>query len=111
MNLLADESVDRPIVDRLRQEGYDVAYVAELSPSVTDNAVLQQAKSRNALLVTADKDFGELTFRQNRVLHVFGLSAAAKADMLVGLLRDHADELPGAFTVLTPGAVRIRHLT
>ncbi len=41
MNLLADESVDRPIVERLRQQGYDVVYVAELSPSMADDQVLQ----------------------------------------------------------------------
>lgn len=35
MNLLADEGVDRAIVDRLRQEGHDVVYVAELSPSLS----------------------------------------------------------------------------
>ncbi len=36
MNLLADESVDGPIVERLRQDGHAVVYVAELSPSVAD---------------------------------------------------------------------------
>ena len=55
MNLFVDESVDRQIVDRLRQEGYEVAYVAELSPSVTDDEVLREANNRNAILVTADK--------------------------------------------------------
>lgn len=60
MNLLADESVDGPIVARLRQEGHEIVYVAELSPSITDEEVLQQANARAALLVTADKDFGEV---------------------------------------------------
>jgi predicted nuclease of predicted toxin-antitoxin system len=64
MNLLANESVDRPIVERLRRDGHDVVYVADLSPSITDDEVLQQANNGNALLVTADKDFGELVFRQ-----------------------------------------------
>jgi predicted nuclease of predicted toxin-antitoxin system len=66
MNLLADESVDGPIVARLRQEGHEIVYVAELSASITDEEVLQQANARAALLVTADKDFGELVFRQGR---------------------------------------------
>jgi predicted nuclease of predicted toxin-antitoxin system len=117
MNLFVDESVDRQIVDRLRQEGYEVEYVAELSPSVTDDEVLRQANNRKAILVTADKDFGELVFRQNRVhggvilLRVFGVSTGVKADLLVELLRAHIGELPGAFAVLSPGALRIRHRT
>ena len=41
MNLLADESVDRQIVERLQDEGYDVVYAAELEPGVSDEAVLQ----------------------------------------------------------------------
>ena len=60
MNLVADEGVDRPVVERLRQDGHDVVYVAEQSPSTPDEEVLQQANARSAVLVTADKDFGEL---------------------------------------------------
>ena len=114
MNLLADESVDRPIVERLRQEGHATAYVAELSPSITDDEVLDQANATGALLVTADKDFGELVYRQGRVhggvmlLRLSGLVPAAKAETVAKVLQDHATELPGAFSVVTPGAVRIR---
>ncbi len=41
MNLLADEGVDKQIVDQLRQDGHDVLYVAEMEPSIADNIVLQ----------------------------------------------------------------------
>jgi len=64
MNPLADESVDQSIVAGLRQEGHDVVYVAELSPSISDDEVLREANDRGALLLTADKDFGELVVRQ-----------------------------------------------
>jgi hypothetical protein len=46
------------VVERLRQDGHDVVYVAELSPSVGDEEVLQQTNARSAVLLTADKDFG-----------------------------------------------------
>jgi hypothetical protein len=36
MNFLADEGVDRAVVARLRQEGHEVVYIAQLSPSLTD---------------------------------------------------------------------------
>jgi predicted nuclease of predicted toxin-antitoxin system len=114
MNLLADESVERPIVERLRQDGHDVVYVAELSPSIRDDEILQQANDRNALLITGDKDFGELVFLQGRVhagvvlLRLSGLPNATKADMTSEVLRDRAAELPRAFSVIAPGVVRIR---
>lgn len=114
MILLADESVDRPIVERLRQDGHDVWYVAEMSPSITDEEVLAQANAQNALLLTEDKDFGELVFRLGQVhlgivlVRLAGLPSFAKAETVAGVFRDHAPELPGAFSVITPGAVRIR---
>ena len=114
MNLVADEGVDRPVVERLRQDGHDVVYVAELSPSIADEEVLQQANARNAILVTADKDFGELVFRQGLVhsgvvlLRVAGLANATKAEIVAEVCRDRAAELMGAFSVVSPGQVRIR---
>lgn len=57
MNRFADQSVDRPIVERLRQDSHDAVYVAELAPSITDDEVLREANRRSAVLVTADKDF------------------------------------------------------
>jgi predicted nuclease of predicted toxin-antitoxin system len=64
VNVVADEGVDGPVVQRLRDDGHDVIYVAELSPGVTDDDVLRHANDRDALLLTADKDFGELVVRQ-----------------------------------------------
>lgn len=114
MNLLADESIDRQIVERLRQEGHDVLAIAELSPSIADEEVLRLANSRNALLATADKDFGELVFRQRHVhtgvvlVRLAGLPVAVKADTVARVLREHAAELIGAFSVISAGVVRIR---
>lgn len=114
MMLFADESVDRQIVERLRQEGHDTVYVAELSPSITDDQVLQEANTRNALLLTEDKDFGELVFRLGRVhagvvlIRLAGLPPFSKADTVAQVLQNQAVELAGAFSVISPGAVRIR---
>jgi len=117
MILVADESVDWPIVERLRQEGHDTTYIAELAPSISDDEVLQEANTRSALLLTEDKDFGELVYRLGRVhagivlIRLAGLTAAAKADTVAKVLLDHAPALQGAFTVISPGAVRIRKST
>ena len=114
MNLLADESVDRPVVERLRQDGHDVVYVAELAPSITDEEVLREANGRSAVLVTADKDFGELVFRQGLVhsgvvlLRLAGLANATKAEIVAEVCRVRTAELIGSFSVISPGQVRIR---
>ena len=67
MKIVADECVDNGIVARLRKDGHEVSYVAELSPGIMDEEVLVLASEDNTLFVTADKDFGELIFRQGYV--------------------------------------------
>ena len=114
MNLLADESLDRGIVDRLRQGGHKVVYVAELAPSTPDDEVLRLANDHGALLVTADKDFGELIYRYARVhagvvlVRLAGLANDAKADIVSEVFLSRGAELIGAFSVISPGIVRIR---
>lgn len=64
MNFFADESVDRQIVERLRQDGHHVRYVAEMASGLSDDVVLAAANAEAALLLTTDKDFGEMVFRR-----------------------------------------------
>jgi predicted nuclease of predicted toxin-antitoxin system len=115
MNLLADESVDRQIVERLRQDGQEVLYVAEMQPGIPDDVVLERANEVSALLLTADKDFGELVFRDKLLttdgvilLRLAGLSAERKAVMVSDALRERATEFPNHFSVISPGRIRIR---
>ena len=114
MNFLADESVDAPIVERLRSDRHNVAYVTEMSPSITDDEVLERANAKKCPLVTADKDFGELVFRLRRVtygiilIRLPGLTPPLKASIVSDAIRLHGSEMLRAFTVISPGMVRIR---
>lgn len=114
MNFLADESVDRAIVERLRQDGHTVEYVAELSPGISDDEMLGRSSAATAVLLTSDKDFGELVFRLGRahtgvmLLRLAGEPTAERVEIVSGVVRDHGAELPGAFAVVTKDAIRIR---
>lgn len=114
MNCLADESVDRQIVERLRQDGHQVWYVAEMEPGISDENVLDLANRGRYLLITADKDFGELVFLQRRLtsgvilIRLTGLSPKNKAEVIALALNKHGAELDQAFTVIMAGAIRIR---
>jgi len=50
VKFLADECVDRQIVDRLRHEGHTVLYVAEMEPGISDHDVLDLANHEGAVL-------------------------------------------------------------
>lgn len=114
MKFLADECVDKQIVDRLRHDGHTVLCVAEMEPGISDQEVLNLVNQEDAILLAADKDFGELVFRQDRVtpgiilIRLAGLSATAKAEIITAAIEDHLAELLRSFTVIMPGRVRIR---
>lgn len=114
MIFVCDEGVDRLVVELLREDGHEVLYIADASPSVTDDVVLDEANRRDALLVTRDKDFGELVYRLGRasagvvLLRLPDATSAERAALAVGLVREHGDELRNAFTVVTRNKVRIR---
>lgn len=114
MNMLADESVDGQIVEHLRQLGHNVWYVAEMEPGVPDDVVLQLANQEQAILLTADKDFGELVFRQQYLtsgvllIRLAGLDSFRKAEIVATAIQAYGSDLPQAFAVITAGAIRIR---
>jgi predicted nuclease of predicted toxin-antitoxin system len=114
VTFVADESVDRQIVDAVRDLGYDVLSVAESTPGMPDDRVLSRANDARSVLLTADKDFGELVFRQRRLhagvvlLRLAGLTPAIKARIVAAGIRAHASELEAGFCVVTDRAVRIR---
>lgn len=63
LGFLADEGLDLPIVEALRAAGYQVLCVVEMEPGLGDERIRRQARELGALLITPDKDFGELVFR------------------------------------------------
>ena len=114
MKIVADESVDRPIVERLRADGHDVIAIVERNPGAPDESVLELANESEAILLTADQDFGELVFRLRQVsagvalIRLSGIGRESKCGLVSELFRRRGPELADAFTVLTPGIVRIR---
>jgi predicted nuclease of predicted toxin-antitoxin system len=114
MKFVADENLDRSVIDKLREAGHEVISVAEMDPGIPDEFVLETANSQLAMLITEDKDFGELVFRRKLVhqgvilVRLAGLPVATKANLLVATVAGHWTELPGAFVVVSPLTIRIR---
>lgn len=114
MNLVADESVDRQIVEVLRQKGHNIIYIAEMDPGISDVLVFETANKNRCLLLTADKDFGEIVFRDKRLIsdgvvliRLAGLSSEMKGRVISEAIETYEAQLPARFTVVSPGKVRI----
>ena len=85
-----------------------------MSPGITDQAVLLESRVSARVLITADKDFGELVFRQRQatvgvfLLRLSGLTPAMKVALVSAAVREHASGFTGAFVVLSRRSLRIR---
>jgi predicted nuclease of predicted toxin-antitoxin system len=116
VTFLADESVDFPIVQSLRDNGFSVDYITEIKPGISDDQVIELASQKARLLITADKDFGELTFRKNKIsegiilYRLSGYSNREKASHILSVIVDHKSDLWGSFTVITKEHTRIKKL-
>jgi predicted nuclease of predicted toxin-antitoxin system len=116
VRFLADESVDQPIVNLLRDKDYQVDYITELSPGISDEQVLALAKEKNAIIITGDKDFGNLIFRLGELsagiilYRLAGLGNNEKATLVLRVVEDYSEELIESFTVISIDHIRIKNL-
>ena len=114
IDLVADESVDANIIASLRGEGYSVWSVSEENPSVSDDVVLSTAFRKSALLLTEDKDFGELAIRLKKphcgilLIRLSGLNSKEKASLVTSAIKQHFGELKNSFSVLDRNRLRIK---
>lgn len=116
MNLLIDENIARPIVERLLLDGHALTLAVDLAPGQPDTAILALGQRLGAIVVTEDTDFGELVMRQRQAsagvvpLRLSGMARSAQPDYVAQMVRAHAASLADHFTVLTPTSARIRPL-
>ena len=113
---LADENVSRLVVERLRAAGFDVSSVRETRPGASDKDILDAAGSDDRVLITEDRDFGELVVRQRLkvrgviLLELDRVTNAAEAELVAEVVRIHESKLTGNLLVVEPARVRVRPL-
>ena len=113
MRLLADESCDFSVVRALRGAGHDVIAVAERFPSLDDSLILDLALREKRVLLTEDKDFGQLVYANAQpssgvifIRYPANLRTALPKTV-VTLIEKTEAQLTGSFVVLSPGRIRI----
>ncbi|MEK6957762.1 MAG: DUF5615 family PIN-like protein [archaeon] len=112
---LVDESTGRKIFGLLSRNGYDVKAVSEILKGATDDKVVGFAAKEKRVIITDDKDFGELIFRKNMKSSGVMLlrTATTDADIRFGLLKraiSATHEPEKEFTVITEKIIRTRKI-
>ena len=112
MRFLVDESVGKKFSDIVRNSGRDVIFVGDSIPEVDDGIVLSFANMENRILITADKDFGELIFKLCKPSAGIILFRTSVADpkKRFEMARDILDKAEGKFVVVKEGQIRMRDL-
>lgn len=117
MRFLADENIPVPVVQLLRAGGLDVESIAELSPGVPDEQVLSYARKQNQIIITFDRDFGELVYHRGApipagvvYLRLPQGDVASIAQTILELTRLPEIQVEGRFTVIDSDKVRQRPL-
>ena len=113
MNFLADESCAGPVIRALRQAGHDVLAIAEVAAGESDEKVLERALNEKRILISEDRDFGELVYARGRssagvvLVRFVGRARRAKPATVVAAVAKLGPRLRDSFTVVEPGRVRI----
>lgn len=116
MKFLADESCDFIIVKTLRKAGYDVIATAEDSPGISDTEIIHKTISDGRILLTEDKDFGQLAFANRpltQTIILLRFPAKARKDIsktVLEFIQKHSSDMQGCFAVLQPGRIRITRI-
>ncbi|MFI5381844.1 MAG: DUF5615 family PIN-like protein [Tepidisphaerales bacterium] len=116
MHFFADENFPGPVVRMLREKGHDVLSVKEVARGAVDPEVLRLGNEAGRVLLTFDKDFGELAVRFASPavgIVLFRLSGATPEEdnsRAFEALQSRTDWV-GHFSVVTDDRIRMRPLT
>ena len=116
MRFLANENVPGPVVSALRERGHDVFWVKESMRGAEDPLVLARAQTERLIVVTLDKDFGELAFRSRLpaqsgiiLIRLDWKDPETDNQVAISALLSRED-WPGNFAVIERDRIRIRPL-
>jgi len=112
VKFLVDECTGKNLAVLLKNAGYDVLFVGDWKPSASDDEVLQKANDETRVLISDDKDFGELVFRLEKpssgviLIRTSSTNPAKSFDLIEILLK--SSDVGGKFIVLKDTVIKIR---
>lgn len=114
MKVLVDVSAGQAVAETIRNLGHDAVSVRDVDPRMDDADILAWAVRESRLVVTMDKDFGELVFHSGEphagvlLLRMESLRSVDRIRIVTELFEHFTQELPGHFSVYQNGRLRIR---
>ena len=113
MKFLIDSCISSFAVKDLREAGFDVIWIPESGKYPGDNAILKKAFDEDLILITADKDFGELVFvfsmPHSAIIRLVNIPARSQGKFLLRVIELHRKDLvKKALITVSKYRIRIR---
>ena len=114
LKLIVDVGVGKEVERWLLNQGYDIKSVREMDPRMSDRKILKMAVSEKRVVVTMDKDFGELVYNSGMphagvlLLRLEEAVSDEKVKIVEKILEEYSDRLLNKFCVFKGGILRIR---
>ncbi len=116
MRFIVDECTGPKVAKWLKSIDHDVFSVYEQSRGINDIEILKLAVKEKRILITNDKDFGEMIFREKKAhngiifLRLNDERSAMKIKVIENVLMEHPDEIKNNFIVASENNLRVIHL-
>ena len=114
LKFVLDVGVGNKVWQYLTAKGYDAKLITAINPSMSDSDILFIAESESRMVITMDKDFGELVYHSGKahkgvlLLRLEDAMGEEKAAVMQFILDNFKDEIEGKFCVFKNGRFRIR---
>ncbi len=114
LRFLIDAGVGKKVEQWLSASDHDVKTIRAIDPKMADSVILKIAAEENRIVVTMDKDFGEMVFRASQthagvlLLRLDEATSDEKVRVIAHIIENYADKLEGKFSVYQSGRLRIR---
>ena len=114
LKFVLDVGVGNKVGQYLTNEGYDALLISTINPSMSDSEILAIAENENRMVITMDKDFGELVYHSEKahagvlLLRLEDATGEEKVEVMRFIIDNFKDILEHKFCVFKNGRLRIR---
>jgi len=114
LRFLVDVGVGKGIERYLREEGYDTKAVRDIDPRMEDEEIIRTAVTENRMVITMDKDFGELVYHSSMehsgvlLLRLEDATGTEKLQVVKHIMKNYSDRIKNCFCVFQNDRFRIK---
>lgn len=114
MKFLVDVGVGKKVERWLKENGYDVKSARDINPKAKDSEILKFAVNEDRMVITMDKDFGELVYNSGKlhsgvmILRLEDANGDQKVKIVKKILTEYSDKIKNKFCVFQDERLRIK---